>query len=203
MKRYLFLTLSLCFTLLASAQSEITVKFQGAKPGIADFVTAYLQPTYGEDGEETIDEYVNGLRAAWQRHRAGKPQHEGATFTLDAKNGFACYESRYTEEGIDHLFRIEMCFWNCADQKHKLFACSTWSYTDGLPAMGQYDGIVFFQYDNATHKMKFVSPPGFEEEYDNVSYSLPRTGRDIIVNDWRSGTHKTHTLKFNGTTFSK
>ena len=203
MKLYLLSILSLCFALFASAQNEMTVKYQGAKPGISDFITAYLQPVYGEDGEETCDEYINSFREAFACHRAGKPQREGITFILDAKNGFACYESKYTEEGIDHLFRIEMCFWNCADQKHKLFACSTWTYTNGLPAMGQYDGIVFFNYNNATHKMKFVSPPGFKEEYDNVSYSLPRTGKDITINDWRSGKLKTRTLKFTGNGFSK
>ena len=204
MKRNLLTVLFCCFAMLASAQSEITVKFQGAKPGIADFVTAYLQPVYGEDGEEVSDEYVNGLRDAFARHRAGMAQREGVTFVLDAKNGFACYESKYTEEdsGTEHLFRIEMCFWNCADQKSKLFACSIWGYTNGRPSLGQYDGLTFFRYNNATRKMSVVAAPGFDIEYNDVTYSLPRTGRDIVVNYWQSGAPKPKILKFNGTKFS-
>lgn len=201
MKKLSLSIMFLCCALTMAAQDAITVKFQGAKPTISDFITAYLQPTYGEDGEQD-DEHRNGLRAAWNNHRKGIKQEEGVTFTLDVKNGFACYEFKHNDGENDHLSRVEMCYWNEADQKHKLFACSTWSYVNGKPGLGQYDGIVFFRYNNTTHKMSFVAPPGFTEEYDQVTYSLPRTGRDIVVNYWSTGVPKPKVLKFNGTKFS-
>ena len=201
MKKLLLSIMFIGCAMTAAAQEGFTVKFQGAKPSIGDFITAYVQPTYGEDGEET-DESTNALRRAWDRHRKGQKQPEGVTFTLDAKNGFACCEFKYNDGEDEQLSRIEMCYWNEADQKHKLFACSRWSYVNGKPELGQYDGIVFFRYDNATRKMAFVAPPGFREENDLVTYSLPRTGRDIVVTYWKSGTPQPKVLKFNGTKFS-
>jgi hypothetical protein len=47
-----------------AAQDAIRVNHQGAKPTFSDFITAYLAPTYGEDGE-CDTEYMNGIRDAW------------------------------------------------------------------------------------------------------------------------------------------
>ena len=68
---------------------------------------------------------------------------------IDQKNGFLVYEHKY----VEHLGKIEMCYWNEADGKHKLFACNRWSFENGKPMMGQYDVLCFYRYDNATKKM--------------------------------------------------
>ena len=45
---------------------------------------------------------------------------------------------------------------------------------------------------------------GIEVDYFNISYSLPRTGKDIIVTQWsENGKEKWQkTLKWNGSRFS-
>ena len=96
-----------------------------------------------------------------------------------------------------------MCYWNEADGKHKLFACSRWSFENGKSILGQYDGLSFYRYDNATKKMSRCNTPGFDVEYLNKSYALPRTGKDITVTTWDKNGKKTQkTLKWNGHGFS-
>ena len=96
-----------------------------------------------------------------------------------------------------------MCFWNEADGKHKLFADSRWGFENGKPILGQYDGLSFYRYANATKKMTRCNTPGFDVEYLDKSYALPRTGKDIIVSQWDKNGKKTEkTLKWNGSRFS-
>ena len=208
MKRLSLAIVFACCTLVMAAQDAIRVNYQGAKPTISDFITAYLAPTYGEDGE-CDSEYMNGIRSAWERHRKGLKQDEGDTFTLDAKNGFAVYEYKYREEACEFLTRIEMCFWNEADGKHKLFAYNHMFYKDGQYYPGQYDGITFMRYNNATKSMKYHSDAGVQAVYEakspsvECSFALPRTGKDIIVTLWDENGKKTNrTLKWNGHGFS-
>ena len=178
-KAALFAIVFACCTMTVAAQGTIRVNCKGANPTISDFVTAILAPTYGEDGEE--DESMNGIRYAWECYRKGKPQHEGVTFTLDQKNGFACYEYREVEEGVEFIARIEMCYWNEADQKHKLFAYNYMCYDNGRYSPGQYDGLTFYRYDNATKTMRYTSDPGVDAAQKAtppsvmVSFSLPRS----------------------------
>ena len=70
MKRLSLAIIFACCTLVMAAQDAIRVNHQGAKPTFSDFITAYLAPTYGEDGE-CDTEYMNGIRDAWERHRKG------------------------------------------------------------------------------------------------------------------------------------
>ena len=206
-KAALFAIVFACCTMTVAAQRTIRVNCQGANPTISDFVTAILAPTYGEDGEE--DESMNGIRYAWECYRKGKPQHEGVTFTLDQKNGFACYEYREVEEGVEFIARIEMCYWNEADQKHKLFAYNYMCYDNGRYSPGQYDGLTFYRYDNATKTMRYTSDPGVDAAQKAtppsvmVSFSLPRSGKDIVMTRWMSsGTKQQQALKWNGHGFS-
>ena len=208
MKR-LSLTIVFAFcTLVMAAQDAIRVNYQGTKPTISDFITAYLAPTYGEDGEYD-SEYMNGVRDAWERHRKGLKQHEGTTFTLDVKNGFAVCEYKYSEDACEFLTRIEMCLWNEADGKHKLFAYSYMFYRDGKYYPGQYDGLTFMRYNNATKSMRYHSDAGVQAVYESkspsveCSFDLPRSGKDIIVSLWDENGNKTEkTLKWNGHGFS-
>jgi hypothetical protein len=102
MKRLSLTIVFACCVLVMAAQDAIRVNYQGTKPTISDFITAYLAPTYGEDGEYD-SEYMNGVRDAWERHRKGLKQHEGTTFTLDVKNGFAVCEYKYSEDACEFL----------------------------------------------------------------------------------------------------
>ena len=96
-----------------------------------------------------------------------------------------------------------MCYWNEADGKHKLIAYNVWCFSDGKPSLGQFDGLSFLRYDNATKTMRFCDTPGFEVQYMDASYDLPRTGKDIIFNQWDKNGKKTQkTLKWNGHGFS-
>ena len=180
------------------------MNYQGAKPTISDFITAFLAPVYGEDGE--CDESTNAVRNAWERYQKGIKQPESNTFTLDVKNGYAVYEIKYD----NNLLRWEMCFWNEADGKHKLFAYNHGFYRDGQYYPGQYDGLTFMRYDNATKTMKYHSDAGVQAVYESkspsveCSFALPRSGKDIMVTLWNENGKKSQkTLKWNGHGFGK
>ena len=203
MKRIALVILFVSCTLVMAAQNGIKVNYQGEKPTISDLAWAFLS---ADDGEEELegeaDESFNAVKQAWIRHREGLPQEENETLTIDEKNGFVLYEWRYEE----NLLRIEMCFWNESDQKHKLFAYNVGYYSDGEYSPGQFDGIVFCRYDNATREMTYCEAPGFEVEYGTddgswVSYDLPRTGKDITVNYWLNVGKTQKTLKWSGNNF--
>ena len=201
MKRISLAIIFACCTLALAAQDAIRVNYQGARPTISDFAWAYLFSD--EDDEDECDaEAFAGVKQALERHREGLPQEEGVTFTVDEKNGYILYEDR--QEESDYMVRTEMCYWNEADGKHKLFAYSTWLFNNGKPGLGQYDGLTFYRYNNATKKMTMYDVPGVEVEYSNITYTLPRVGKDIIVTKWDdNGRKKQTTLKWNGRRFNK
>ena len=191
-----------CCTLAVAAQEDgFRVNYQGAKPTIKDFAKAYLASLFTDVEEcdlEGLGMYAD-LQDAIKRQGKGLQLEENSTLTIDVKNGFLVYEWKQDE----YLMRIEMCYWNEADGKHKLFACSRWSFENGKAILGQYDGLSFYRYDNATKKMARCNTPGFDVEYLNKSYALPRTGKDITVTTWEDNGKKTQkTLKWNGHGFS-
>ena len=208
MKRTLLAAIFTCCTLALVAQNAIKVKYQGAKPTISDFVTAFVfSDNHEDDEDECVDESFNAIRYVWDCHLKGTPLREGETLNVDVKNGYVCYECRSEYESVEDLGRWEMCFWNESDGKHKLFAYNVSWFRNGTYHPGQYDGLVFFRYDNATKKMKQCDAPGFEMRYgtddgDWISYALPRTGKDIIVTTWHKNGPKQKTLKWNGHKFS-
>ena len=204
MKRTLFAIILACCTLTMAAQEGgIRVKYQGAKPSISDFVNTYLN-SRSEGDDDCSDESFNAVQQAWNNKRAGKALRGGETLTIDSKNGFVLYESRYDNQ----LLRVEMCYWNEADQKHKLFAYNVACFTNGKYSPGQFDGLTFLRYDNATKRMSWCEAPGFDAVMGNedgswISYSLPRTGKDITVTTWlKNGKQQQTTLKFNGRKFN-
>ena len=204
MKRISLAIIFACCTLALSAQDVIRVNYQGAKPTISDFAWAFLSIYVWDEEEDVLDESRNAAKQAWIDYRKGIPLDEGETITVDQKNGYAVYESKYEED----LVRIEMCYWNESDQKHKLFAYNVRCYRNGKYSPGQFDGITFYRYNNATKKMTYCDAPGFEEVFGTeegawVSYYLPRTGKDIIYTEWYdNGKKKQKTLKWNGSRFS-
>ena len=200
MKRFLFSIVFACCTLGLAAQEGFPVKYQGDKPTISDFVPAYLDITEEEDCDESKMAFTD----AWNRYHQNLPLQENETLTVDQRSGYVVYESRYEES----LLRIEVCYWNESDQKHKLMAYNVTSYLDGKYALGQFDGIAFFRYTNATKHLLRTDDVGFEPEYYSedgamVSYALPRSGKDIIVTHWYdNGTNKQKVLKWGGRRFS-
>ena len=187
-------------TLAVSAQDAIQVNYTGAKPTISDFAWAFLSVDNGEDElEGEADESFNAIKQAWIRHREGTPQDEHETLSIDEKNGFVLYEWKYEE----NMLRIEMCYWNESDQKHKMFAYNVSCFQNDKYSPGQFDGLVFCRYDNAKRELTYCEAPGFEVEYgtedgDWVSYDLPRSGKDITVNYWHANKKTQKTLKWNG-----
>ena len=215
MKRESFAIIFACLALGLAAQDGIRVNFQGANPTISDLAWAYLS-SYDDvdDDEDCADESFNAVRYAWVQHMKGLPQEEGVTLTIDQKNGFVLYEYKSEYEAVEDLVsvkdlvRIEMCYWNEADGKHKLFAYNVACFRDGEYNPGQFDGLTFFRYDNASRTMTMCDPPGFEVEFSAedgswVSHALPRTGKDIIVTTWHESGETHETLKWNGRRFTR
>ena len=205
MKRLALAIILACFTLTLFAQDGIKVNYKGAKPTISDFAEAFVSEqskSLEEEGES--DESFNAFRQAWYRHRDGKPQDAGETFVVDQKNGYILYQIK---RGKD-LLKWEMCYWNEADGKHKLFAYNVTWFKNGKYSPGQFDGLIFYRYNNATKKMTYCDDPGFDavmgsDDGATISYALPRSGKDIIASYWYDdGKKKQKTLKWNGRRFS-
>ena len=194
-------TLAIMFALCALvmvAQDGIKVNYKGSKPTISDFAWAYL--SYMDDEDECGMEAINAFREAFIKHRKGQSQNAGEKFIVDEKNGFIVYETKH--EGI--VDRKEMCYWNEADGKHKLFAFNNMNTLDnGKPIFTELSDITFYRYTNATKKMVACDAPGFKVDYSST-YALPRTGKNIVVTKFNDNGKKIQkTLKWNGRKFTK
>ena len=199
-------SLALVFACIVTALAAQTIKvnYQGAKPSISDFAWALLSD-YENNAEDT-DESTAAMLQAWKKYRKGTALPKNETLTVDKKSGYVVFESTFENQKL----RIEMCYWNEADGKHKLIAYNVGLYIDGKYNPGQYDGLFFYRYADATKKMTYLNEaPGFEVQYctddgSQVSYTLPRTGKDITMTTWNlNGTTKQKTLKWNGSKFAK
>lgn len=201
MKRILLAIMVAGCTLAMSAQ--IKVNYKGAKPAVDDFVWALVNFSSGESDSE--NQAINLVRDAMENYRKNVPQPQGITFTVDKLNGFVLFEEKQGEL----LLRIEMCYWNESDNKHKLFAFNTCTYLDGQSNTGEFDGLFFYRYENATKTME----PYYSDEFDAVytcdldgwnTFSLPRQGKDIVVTTWYDDApSKKKTLKWNGHCFNR
>lgn len=204
MKRITLTIMIACCALALVAQDAIRVNYKGAKPNIRNFVWAYLDylNSFSDEEDECCQEGMymfESLKQAILNQDKGLPLNENETLTIDVKNGYLLYELRHEE----FLSRLEMCFWNESDGKHKLFALNRCSYMDGKPCVGQYDEFSFYRYDNAKKRMERCDPPGFDVTFENRSYALPRKGKNIVVTTWNeNGTKTQQTLKWKGRRFS-
>ena len=154
---------------------SITVNFKGSNPNIKDFMNAFLSG-------DNIGESLAGMKESWDMYLNGMKLMPGEEITVDIPNGYMVYKSDLTETA--HL-TIECCYWNYADKKHKLVALTNDMFDDGQAVTGQYTGIDFYIYDNATHKMKPANVADLGLAFDNppstkaVTHSLPRQGKTI------------------------
>ena len=177
--------------------TPIMVRFKGAQPNVKDFVTALLAP------DET-DESRNGLRQAWNFYKNGMKQMPGDDLIVDVQNGYVGYVS----EDETNRQVIECCYWNYGDKRHKLLAITNDLTMNGKPVVGQFTGITFYKYDNATRQMNVVygdevglaldTPDGTEV----VTHALPRQGKTIVFTYHTSSGKKIEKrLTWNGTKF--
>ena len=201
MKRIASIILFSCLTLSLMAQNSIKVNYKGAKPTITDFAWAAFPSLNYVDEEDCGDRPWRSLENAMKRHSKGLSQENGETLTIDSKNGYILLELS-GDEDEDYIFRLEVCYWNESDGRHKLIAFNNMaSYADGKPCMTEMSGMDFYRYDNVTKRMVSCDPPGFEIEYGGT-YELPRVGKDIIYTQYNNdGTTKKKKLKWNGKQF--
>ena len=195
-----------CCALALVAQDGIRVNYKGANPTISDFVTAFVTSSDNVDEEDCCaDEAFNAIGYVWEKYQKGIPLEEGQTLTLDEKNGFVLYESRSEYDSTENLVRMEMCYWNENDGKHKLFAFNDMaSFSQDGPLYSETSQLTFLRYDDSTRHMTYCDAPGFDVYDGNVTYSLPQTGKDIIVTRWNEdGSIVKTPLKWNGHKFIK
>ena len=195
MKKLVAILFLLALTMTVSAQEGIKVGFLGVAPDIMDFAWAWATAN-DDDPESEPDESSNALRQSLECYRTGEAQPEGFTITVDRKAGYILVQSKHD----GYASKWEMCYWNMDDKKHKLFAmCVELSENGKRMNPGQYDGLTFYRYNNATKQMK-PADMGIDVQYFNISYALPRVGKDIIVTHWsENGREKWQTaLKWNG-----
>lgn len=191
-----------CLTLSLMAQSGIKVNYKGSKPTVADFAWAAFPFLNYEDEEESGDRPWRVLENAMKRQSKGLAQGEGEKLIIDSKNGYILYEHA-GDEDQDYIFRLEVCFWNESDGRHKLIAFNNMaSYAEGRPSMTELSDIRFYRYDNNTKRMVACDPPGFTIEYSGT-YSMPRVGKNIIFTHWNDdGSTTVKVLRWNGRRFS-
>ncbi|MDY6412006.1 MAG: hypothetical protein SPL28_03290 [Bacteroidales bacterium] len=210
MKRTSLTIIFACCILALAAQDVIKVNFKGSKPTISDFVGAYLNDyVYNENDDDCLNEVRASAKQAWINYLNGKPQVKNTNLIVDNRNGYVVFEGIDEYEGDKDVVRVEMCYWNEADGKHKLFAYNVKCFRNGKYSPGQFDGLQFYRYSNATKKMTYYQMPDFgssirTDENAYISYSLPQAGKDIVLTLWYdNGTKKQKTLKWNGRKFSK
>ena len=176
--------------------NAIAVKYQGNRPTISDFATAYLNDSKDQ-------EFFSTVHSEWLRYQQKKPLKGKASIIVDTKNGYMRYEVRYPE-GNDTTF-MEMCYWNCADGKHKMVCANTVWRMNGDYGSAEYTGARFFLYDNATKEMRWLLPEDIGALYDGDGLSvffLPRKGKNIKVSAAGAGDRWDEVLEWDGYQFS-
>ncbi|MCR5454453.1 MAG: hypothetical protein K6F33_05645 [Bacteroidales bacterium] len=178
-----------------NADYAITVKYSGPKPGLNDFINALLA--------EPEDELIGSLSEMWQNYLS-KKSNANEKVTVDAKNGYACFEKNYEDKQKNVT---EICYWNCSNTKYKLVALSSMAYMDGKPVETELTGLTFYIYNTATHSLTFAYTRNIVPEFNlsgeptGITYTLPRVGKDIKVTVHYANSNKEIIAKWNGLTF--
>lgn len=167
--------------LSVSAQEEewdysFTVKYQGQRPTISDFVTAILS-------QEELGEVLGGVSDQWKLYRQGKKTPYG-TFTVDQKNGYIRYIHKTDDEDGHSESMTEFCYWNMKDNRHKLVASNSNFTENGKYFFTEHSGPSFYMYDAQTRRMTWADMDelGLSYSVDGNSttvFHLPQVGKDI------------------------
>lgn len=202
MRRIALVIILSCLTLGLMAQRKIKVHYNGSAPTITDFTWAAFPSLNFEYEEETGDRPWKALQNAMERHRKGLQQEPGETLVIDSKNGYILFE-RTEDFDPGYVFRLEACYWNESDGRHKLIAFNDMaSFTNGKPSLTETSYFYFFRYDNVTKRMVSCDPPGFEIDFC-CTYELQRNGKNIDVKLWnQDGSAIQKLLKWNGKCFT-
>lgn len=169
------------------------VTFKGTSPNISDFVNAILS-------QEELGETLGYVSDNWTRRKQGRKLEDGATWTVDERNGYIRHEAKYDNDKS----YTEFCFWNCADGKHKLVASNIGYIQNGKPIDTENTGLMFYSYDNETKELTYTSPYDVGAVVENVTgtvtYALPRVGKNIEATIHTQRPSKV-LLKWNGSKF--
>ena len=169
------------------------VKFQGKQPAITDFTNAFLNLKKEEH-------FYDKAYKDWNNYLQKKPLSKNASIIVDVKNGYMKYNIINPK---DTIF-MEMCFWNCADGKHKLVAANTVWVMDNDYGWDDYIGTYFYLYDNKHRTMRMLLPEDIGALYDGDGLSvffLPRKGKNIRVSAAGGGERWNEVLIWDGFKF--
>ena len=165
------------------------VNIQGKQPTITDFANTFLNLKKEE-------KFFNNVYKDWNNYLKKKPLSKNVSIILDVKNGYMKYNiinpvGIFNPEDInpeninpeDTIF-MEMCFWNCADGKHKLVAANTVWVMDNDYGWDDFIGVYFYLYDDKKRTMRMILPEDIGALFDGDGLSvffLPRKGKNIHV----------------------
>lgn len=175
---------------------RIEVKSKGASPTISDFATAILRHCKEEP-------FLDKMNEEWALYQQKRPLRHHGRFIVDTRNGFLSYTMPITE--ADETLTLEMCFWNCADGKHRLLGCNVTKKCGGDYCWSEFVGCSFYLYDNAQKTMRQLLPEDIGTLFDGQGLSvffLPRKGKDIRVTVLSEDERWDEILKWNGYTFT-
>lgn len=199
---------------------EVPVTYKGKAPKLGDFVDAFLN-------QDETSEVMASLYLAWNHYLRHEPLEPCTQFIFDERNGYLRYTYDAKMCGADDYLDLEayyeMCYWNCADGKHKLIAESVIDMQEGKYYCGQYSGFSFHLYDNATHKLYtaddsllgvYIDPNDKNLKYVTgeqmtlydetvVVYRLPQQGKDITVEIYNGNKKAVVRLKWDGMRFKR
>ena len=164
-------------------------------PDIVDFVTAYLN--------DTEDELRGSIAPEWQKYLKNEKLSKGVSFTVDKQNDYVRYD--WVDKKSNEKTYVEFCYWNCADGLHKLFAENVGATIKDKPVFTEFCGLYIYAYDNATQKLYEIDQDLLglgEETHGEVTFSLPRVGKDIDVYLHNRTTTKHKKLTWTGKVFS-
>lgn len=174
----------------------IAVKYTGNRPTVSDFTTAFLNHSKEE-------KFFDKVYVEWQRYQQKKPLSNNVSISVDTRNGYMRYQIDIPEE--KDTIVMEVCFWNCADGKHKMVCVNTIWMMNGDYGWDDFIGAAFFLYDNAKKEMRTILPEDIGALYDGDGLSvffLPRKGKTIRVSAAGGGERWNEVLEWDGYKFN-
>ena len=171
------------------------VSFDGAAPGIVELATAYFEC-------DVMNELLGDARDALRHYLRHEPQEKGADLLVDKKNGYMCYTMNWGmvyDDTPNSKECVEMCYWNCADGKHKIMAMSCRSMSEGKYIENEFSGISMYIYDNETHMLGELNEEYLGvEDYTGTNEDFDEIDGYFLVHDRDTG----QPLKLNRKQFS-